>query len=147
MTGNDSYRARTARTVLCAGALFVLGCCVALAQAPGGAGAAPQAPTQAVSRTAFRAVSYEVYASILPDTQSLSAKAVVEFQSQDLSRTIECELHPNLRLAAVRDDSGKVLDFDRDDRNDLVVRVVLQNPVPPGQRVKLTFEYSGPLVN
>jgi hypothetical protein len=143
MTGRHSHHARAVRSTLAGGALLFLVCCVALAQAPIGA----QAPAQAGRLAAFRAVSYDVYASLQPETQSLSARVVVEFESQDLSRTVECELHPNLRLTAVRDESGKVLDFDRDDRNDLGVRIVLSNPVPAGQRTKLTFEYSGPLAN
>ena len=143
MTGKHWHQARAMRSTLAGGALLFLACCVALAQAPIGA----QGPAQTGRVAAFRAVSYDVYASLAPETQSLSARAIVEFESQDLSRTVECELHPNLRLTAVRDESGKVLEFDRDDRDDLGVRIVLPNPVPAGQRVKLTFEYSGPLAN
>ena len=143
MTGKHSHQARAMRSTLAGGALLFLVCCVALAQAPIGA----QGPAQTGRAAAFRAVSYDVYASLPPETQSLSARAIVEFESQDLSRTVECELHPNLRLTAVRDESGKVLEFDRDDRDDIGVRIVLPNPVPAGQRVKLTFEYSGPLAN
>lgn len=143
MTGKHSHQARAMRSTLAGGALLFLVCCVALAQAPIGA----QGPAQTGRAAAFRAVSYDVYASLAPETQSLSARAIVEFESQDLSRTVECELHPNLRLTAVRDESGKVLEFDRDDRDDIGVRIVLPNPVPAGQRVKLTFEYSGPLAN
>ena len=143
MTGNRSHGCQAVCSALAGGVFLLIVCCAALAQAPVGA----QAPAQTERQAAFRAVSYDVYASLLPETQSLTARAVVEFESQDLSRTILCELHPNLRVSAVRDESGKVLEFDRDDRNDLAIRIVLQNAIPTGQRVKLTFDYSGPLAN
>src|SRR5580692_6983495 len=97
MTGKHSHHTRAMRSALGGGALLFLACCAALAQAPVGA----QGPAQTGRLAAFRAVSYDVYASLLPETQSLSARVVVEFESQDLSRTVECELHPNLRLTAV----------------------------------------------
>jgi len=71
----------------------------------------------------------------------------VEFESREPSRTVECELHPNLRITAVHDASGKLLDFDRDSTNQLLVRVSLPDALGAGQRTKLTFEYSGPLAN
>jgi hypothetical protein len=115
----------------------------ALAQAPG----RPQTPAQEFRGPTFRAVSYDVYASLSPADQTLTAKATVEFESSRPSGTVECELHPNLRVTAVRDASGKMLEFDRDGGASLGVRVVLDNPLPAGQRVKLTFEYSGLLAN
>ena len=71
----------------------------------------------------------------------------MEFEALEPSRTIECELHPNLRITAVRDVKGQVLEVDRDDYNPLLVRLTLPDPVPTGQTVKLAFEYAGLLAN
>src|SRR5579862_7403686 len=115
----------------------------ALTQAP----SRPQFAPQPLRQPSFRAVSYDVFASLSPADQMLSARATVEFESREPSRTVEIELHPNLRISAVRDPSGKLLDFDRDSANSLDVRVVLDNPLGAGQRTKLTFDYAGPLAN
>ncbi len=138
----SSFRkAASLATVACA-AVLLSGSAVG-AQQP----VRPQIATPAQRKLSFRAVSYDVYASILPATQSITAKATVEFESLDPSRIIECELHPNLRITAVRDTKGQVLEVDRDDYNPLVLRVTLPDPVPTGQRFKLTFEYAGLLAN
>jgi Peptidase family M1 domain/TPR repeat len=124
-------------------AFLLLACGAALAQAP----MQPPVPSQAASQPAFRAVSYDVFASLSPADQTLAGKATVEFESSGPSQTIECELHPNLRITAVQDADGKPLAFVRDIANPLVVRVTLLNPVATGGRVKVTFEYSGPLAS
>ncbi len=123
--------------------VIVAACCVVRAQAP----PRPQILPQTVRRAAFRAVSYDVTASISPIDQTLSARAIVEFEASDPSRNLECELHPNLRLSDVLDANGTPIAFERDEINELLVRVTLPNPVGTGQRVKLTFVYAGPLAN
>ena len=95
----------------------------------------------------FRAVSYDVYASLSPADQTISAKATVEFEAREPSSTVESELHPNLRITDVRDASGRPLAFNRGDGDPLLVRVNLNDSVPVGQKVKLTFTYAGPLAN
>ncbi len=107
----------------------------------------PAAATQAPQKTGFRAVSYEVFASLAPETQMLTARAIVEFEAQSPSRAVECELHPNLSLSDVRDAGGKVLEIDRGGQNGLDVVVTLPDVVRAGQRTKLTFSYSGVLAN
>jgi len=107
----------------------------------------PAATTQAPQKTGFRAVSYEVFASLAPETQMLTARAIVEFEAQSPSRAVECELHPNLSLSDVRDAAGKVLEIDRGGQNGLDVVVTLPDVVRAGQRTKLTFSYSGVLAN
>jgi hypothetical protein len=102
---------------------------------------------QAPQKTGFRAVSYEVFASLIPENQMLTARAIVEFEAQSPSRVVECELHPNLTLSDVRDASGRVLPVDRSGQNGLDVIVSLSDVVPAGQRTKLTFNYSGVLAN
>jgi len=105
----------------------------------------PAAATQSPQKTGFRAVSYEVFASLAPETQMLTARAIVEFEAQSPSRAVECELHPNLSLSDVRDAAGKVLEFDRGGQNGLDVVVTLPDVVRVGQRTKITFSYSGVL--
>jgi len=115
----------------------------ARAQAP----ARPQTLPQTVRRAAFRAVSYDVTASLSPSDQTLSARATVEFEASEPSRNLECELHPNLHLSDVLDANNSPVPFERDDTNYLLVRVTLPSPVGTGQRTKLTFVYAGPLAN
>jgi hypothetical protein len=107
----------------------------------------PQAPVEAPRPPAYHAVTYDVRASVSPAEQALSAQATVEFESREPSTNLECELHPNLRLDAVRDAAGKPVEFERDPGNPLVVRITLPAGIPAGQRVKLTFNYSGQLPN
>lgn len=107
----------------------------------------PAVTTQAPQKTGFRAVSYEVFASLVPENQMLTARAIVEFEAQTSSRVVECELHPNLSLSDVRDAAGKVLEIDRGGQSGLDVTVTLPDVVPAGQRTRLTFQYSGVLAN
>ena len=79
----------------------------------------PAATTQAPQKSGFRAVSYEVFASLIPENQMLTARAIVEFEAQSASRVVECELHPNLSVSDVRDAAGKVLEIDRGGQNGL----------------------------
>jgi len=107
----------------------------------------PTTTTQAPQKTGFRAVSYEVFASLVPENQMITARAVVEFEAQSPSRAVDCELHPNLSVSDVRDASGRVLQIDRAGQNGLDLIVTLPDIVPAGQRTKLTFNYSGVLAN
>ncbi|HEY1866304.1 MAG TPA: M1 family aminopeptidase [Candidatus Acidoferrales bacterium] len=136
-------RSWSARHVVAAFGVLLLACCATMAQAP----ARPQTAAAPARRPAFRAVSYDVYASLSPADQTLAAKATVEFEAREASRIIECELHSNLRVSEVRDASGRTLEFGRDDTDPLLVRVTLSDPVPAGQRIKLTFAYAGLLAN
>ncbi len=117
--------------------------CICLAQGPAG----PQTPVQSIRGPAFRAVSYDVFASLTPAGQMLSVKATVEFEARELSRTLEFELHPNLRIRAVQDADGNPVDFHRDALNSLSVRVFLPDVIGGGQRTRLMLEYAGPLAN
>ncbi|MBI4484572.1 MAG: hypothetical protein HY655_01035 [Acidobacteria bacterium] len=133
------------RPVACSVAIVLFLTCAAFAQAP--VPVRPQAPVETLRPPAFRAVSYDLRASIAPAEQALTAQATVEFESREPSTSLEFELHPNLRVTAVRDTTGKAVEFERDFGNPLVVRVTLPAGLPAGQRVKLTFDYSGQLPN
>ena len=105
------------------------------------------AQAQEPRKFAFRAVHYDVTASLAPADQTLSARAKVEFQAGEASRQVEVELHPNLKVSAVLGSDGKPVSFERDQQTPLVVRVTLPQPATVGQKVTLTFNYAGPLAN
>src|SRR5712692_4696820 len=103
------------------------------------------AQAQTPRRFAFRAAHYDVTAALAPVDQMLSARARVEFEAREASRVVETELHPNLKVTAVLGADGKPASFERDAANPLVLRVTLPQPATVGQKVTLTFDYSGPL--
>ena len=105
------------------------------------------ARAQTARKLNFHAIHYEVAASLSPADQMLSARAKVDFQAEEVSRLVEVELHPNLTLNSVTGSDGKPLNFDRDSRNPLIVRVSLAQPATAGAKVSLIFDYSGPLAN
>ena len=142
MPRSSFARTKLLRFAGCCAAILAA-CCATLAQAP----PRPQAPVQTGMRPSFRAVSYDVTASLNPAEQMLAAKATVEFETSEPSRFIECELHPNLRITDVLDANGRPVPFERDPINQLLVRVSLPDAVGTGQRIKLTFVYAGPLAN
>jgi Peptidase family M1 domain len=146
MTENPGPRSklRWQATVLASGLLFAA--CTAFGQVEAPV-RPPAAAAQAAQKTGFRAVSYEVFASLVPENQMIRARAIVEFEAQSPSRAIDCELHPNLSVSEVRDASGRVLEIDRAGQNGLDLIVNLPDVIPAGQRTKLTFNYSGVLAN
>ena len=139
------------RSKLCGRSIALSACLLLVACAAFGQVEAPVRPrtttTQAPQKTGFRAVSYEVFASLVPENQMITARAIVEFEAQTASRTVDCELHPNLSVSEVRDASGRILEIDRAGQGGLDLIVSLSDVVPAGQRTKLTFTYSGVLAN
>ena len=105
------------------------------------------AQAQAPAKLAFRAAHYDVTATLVPAEQTLAARAKVEFQALQASRTVEVELHPNLKVSAVLGSDAKPASFARDDNTPLLLRVTLPQVATVGQRVTLTFEYAGPLAS
>lgn len=106
-----------------------------------------QAQGQEIRKPSFRAVHYEITASLAPADQAVTARAKVDFQALESSRRVEVELHPNLRVSAVIGGDGKPAEFERDATNPLVLRATLPQSVTGGQKATLTFEYAGPLAN
>jgi tetratricopeptide (TPR) repeat protein len=96
---------------------------------------------------AFLAERYEVSASLDPIGQTISAVAKVDFKAVEASSNVRVELHPNLNVTDVRTTDGKLLSFDRDSQNPLVLTVALPAPVGAGGRATLTFTYAGILAN
>jgi aminopeptidase N len=105
------------------------------------------AQAQAPPKLAFRATHYEVTATLVPAEQTLTARVKVELQALQASRIVEVELHPNLKVTTVLGSDGKPVSFSRDDNSPLLLRVTLPQPATVGEKVALTFEYSGPLAN
>jgi hypothetical protein len=146
MTGNPGLRSKLRGHSLAPLACLLLAACAAFGQVEAPV-RPPAAATQAQQKTGFRAVSYEVFASLVPENQMITARAIVEFEAQSPSRTVDCELHPNLSVSEVRDGSGRTLAIDRGGQNGLDLIVSLSDVVPARQRIKLTFSYSGVLAN
>ena len=82
-----------------------------------------------------------------PKARCLRRASWWSFKRKRASRTVECQLHPNLMIAGVRDSSGNSLSADRSGQDGLDVSISLPNVVPAGQSIKLTFDYSGILAN
>lgn len=118
----------------------------ALAVAPGSRAQGGQGPLTPppVARPGFRAVHYEVTATLAPATQILTGHAVVDFEATEASRMIAAELHANLQITSLTDAAKKPVPFER---NGMGVAITLPQAVGRGQRVSLTFDYSGPLAN
>lgn len=91
----------------------------------------------------FRATNYDVEVIIFPDQRTISAQATVDFVANQVGRTVLVELHPDLRVTSVKSASGQELSFDRDGQTPLLLSVALPNTATPGDKVSLTFEYSG----
>jgi hypothetical protein len=105
------------------------------------------ADAQEARKWNFRATNYLVNATLLPVEQTLQARARVDFEVREASRNVEVELHPNLKVTAVTGADGKPVPFERQESTPLRLRVTLPEVVAPGQKVTLTFDYSGPLFN
>jgi hypothetical protein len=146
MTANPGLRTKLREHPIVLAACLLLAACAAFGQVEAPV-RPPTTTTQAPQKTGFRAVSYEVFASLVPENQMITARAVVEFEAQSPSRAVDCELHPNLSVSDVRDASGRVLQIDRAGQNGLDLIVTLPDIVQLGRRTKLTFNYSGVLAN
>lgn len=97
------------------------------------------------ARNRIRVVAYAIDAEVLPDTQSLSAKATVQFIPVD-DNTIapSFELNNALNVSRVVDGSGKQIPASRN-QQDFTVRLNYEQPLPKGQPATVTFYYDGRL--
>ena len=117
------------------------------AQSPG----QPQGPGRAVAPVqtgptiAFRAINYQIRASLDAIGQVLNAQAKVDFVASDASRIVQVELNRNLRVNAVRDGAGRPVPYDRDEVTAQTMHITLPDEVPAGGKVTLQFDYGGPL--
>lgn len=109
--------------------------------------AAASAFAQAPKVLPYRAVHYDVTATVDPVGQALTARAKVDFEATEASRNLEVELHPNLQINSLTSSDGKTVPYRRDDQNPLLVHVTLPQPALANSKITLTFAYSGPLSN
>lgn len=108
---------------------------------------AAAAMAQAPQTTTFLAEHYDVSATLDAVKQTLFAVAKVDFKAQAVSSSVRVELHPNLEVKQVQSGEGKLLGFERDPQNPLIVSVTLPAPIAAGGKTTLTFTYAGLLAN
>ena len=109
--------------------------------------AAASALAQAPHAFPFRATNYDLEVILHPEDQTISAQAKVDFVATQVAKTLVVELHPDLRVTAVKSANGQLLTIDRDSNSPLLLSVGLPGTSTPGTKVTLTFDYSGPISN
>ena len=96
-------------------------------------------------RNRIRVVAYAIDAEVLPNTQSLSAKATVQFVPLDDNSTAATfELNNALNVSRVVDAAGKQIPASRN-QQDFTVRLNFEAPLAKGRPVSVTFYYDGRL--
>ena len=96
-------------------------------------------------RNRIRVVAYAIDAEVSPNTQSLSAKATVQFVPlDDNSTTATFELNNALNVSRVVDAAGKQIPASRN-QQDFTVRLNFEAPLAKGRPVSVTFYYDGRL--
>ena len=101
-------------------------------------------PARAAEKTHFRADDYQIDAILSPHDHKLTARVRVKITATEEMNIATFQLHNDLRLAKVTDESGKALTADRNPP-DSSVRISLNSMLPKDQSTTLTFEYSGVL--
>jgi len=96
-------------------------------------------------RNRIRVVAYAIDAEVSPNTQSLSAKATVQFVPLDDNSTAATfELNNALNVSRVVDAAGKQIPASRN-QQDFTVRLNFEAPLAKGRPVSVTFYYDGRL--
>jgi hypothetical protein len=96
-------------------------------------------------RNRIRVVAYAIDAEVSPSTQSLSAKATVQFVPLDDNSTAATfELNNALNVSRVVDAAGKQIPASRN-QQDFTVRLNFEAPLAKGRPVSVTFYYDGRL--
>ena len=96
-------------------------------------------------RNRIRVVAYAIDAEVSPNTQSLSAKATVQFVPlDDNSTTATFELNNALNVSRVVDAAGKQIPASRN-QQDFTMRLNFEAPLAKGRPVSVTFYYDGRL--
>ncbi len=103
-------------------------------------------PSRAAEKPHLRVDDYQIEVELTPHLHQMSARAKVKFTAlQDLNTAI-FELHNDLRVTKVLDDSGQPLSAERVTQ-DSTVRVPLPAGLAKDASTTLTFEYEGELEN
>src|SRR5450631_96878 len=101
-------------------------------------------PAHAADKMRLRVDDYKIDAELAPHTHKLVARAKVKFTALEDLSVATFELHNDLRVTKVTDESGKLLSAERVTQ-DSTVRVQLAKDLPKDASTTLTFEYEGVL--
>ena len=101
-------------------------------------------PGWAAEKTHLRVDDYQIDAELTPHLHRLAAHVKVKFTALENTNVAIFQLHNDLRLAKVTDDSGKALSAERI-AQDSTVRVQLLKPLNKDQSSSLNFDYDGVL--
>jgi Peptidase family M1 domain/TPR repeat len=101
-------------------------------------------PCWAAEKPRFHVDDYQVDAVLNPHDHKLTARAKVKITALEELNVAVFNLHNDLRLTKVIDETDKPLVADRTPQ-DSSVRVTLSNIVPKGNSTTLTFDYEGVL--
>jgi len=101
-------------------------------------------PGWAADKMRLRVDDYQIDADITPHAHKLSARAKVKFTALEDLTVAVFELHNDLRVTKVTDETGKLLSAERVTQ-DSTVRVQLAKDLPKNASSTLTFEYEGVL--
>jgi len=88
----------------------------------------------------FEVTNYAITAELFPSTHLLSAAVRIDFVPQADLTTMSFELDNSLRVASVKDASGKDCSFRQEGLN-LIIDFL--NPVPQGKAALITVKYGG----
>src|SRR5579862_7588125 len=97
-------------------------------------------PAWAAEKTRLRVDDYQIDAELTPHTHKIAARAKVKFTALDTINAASFELHNDLRVTKVTDDSGATLTAERIGQNS-AVRVQLSKQLNKDESATLTFEY------
>jgi aminopeptidase N len=101
-------------------------------------------PGWAAEKTRLRVDDYQIDAELTPHLHRLAAHVKVRFTALENTNVAIFQLHNDLRLNKVTDDSGKALSAERIVQ-DSTVRVQLLKPLNKDQSSSLNFDYDGVL--
>jgi tetratricopeptide (TPR) repeat protein len=101
-------------------------------------------PTLAAEKGRLRVDDYQINAELTPHTHKIAARAKVKFTALENISAASFELHNDLRVTKVTDESGATLPAERI-AQDSTVRVQLPKDLNKDESTSLTFEYEGQL--
>jgi tetratricopeptide (TPR) repeat protein len=101
-------------------------------------------PAQAAEKSHFRVDDYQIDAILSPHEHKITARVKAKITATEEINIATFQLHNDLRLTKVVDESGKALTADRNPQ-DSSVRISLNSTLPKDQSTTFTFEYSGVL--
>ena len=101
-------------------------------------------PALAAEKARIRVDDYQVDAELTPHAHRLAARAKVKFTALENTDIASFELHNDLRVNKVTDETGKPVSAERI-AQDSTVRVQLPKPLQKDQTSTLIFDYDGAL--